>query len=125
MHWLAQSYEIYIDKDLVANGNVSEDFSVVGEPLLIDDTSYLKPEDWIDDEYIADEAAIQLMHSLKEFIVLNGDLVHNPELVELENSLRNPDYKGPWQPRQIPNPKNIVAESADLYESAAAIGFQF
>ncbi len=39
--------------------------------------------------------------------------------------LRNPNYKGHWSPRQIPNPKNKVAETAELLESAEAVGFAF
>ena len=64
-------YEILIDNKLVAEGKVSEDFSVAGEPIEIDDPTDFKPSNWVDDEYINEEAK-NLIQKEDEFLFENG-----------------------------------------------------
>lgn len=54
----------------------------------------------------------------------NGKIEDSPDL-DLSEPKLNPKYIGPWQPRDILNLQNNLAQSAELFELPVAVGFVF
>ena len=79
--WYEDYYEIWVDQEIVAIGQVSEDFELEGKPRYIDEP---KPDDWDDREYL-DEFQSDLQPI--ETLLLDELKVSSPESSELFNKL--------------------------------------
>lgn len=103
------TYEIRIDGQTKANGNIEEDFDIL-PPKEIKDPNVSKPEDWVDLKEIDDPNDVKPADwDVPEFI-------EDPNAVKPEDwdeeadgdweppRIPNPEYKGEWKPRKIPNP---------------------
>ncbi|KAM7080989.1 epidermal growth factor receptor substrate 15-like 1 isoform 3-T3 [Ciconia maguari] len=104
-----QTYEVKIDNEVVASGNLEDDLDflpprkikdpTVRKPpdwddrIQIDDPNDIMPEDWDEPEYIMDTSA-EKPEDWDDAV--NGGW-HYP-------MVKNPLYRGEWKPRQIDNP---------------------
>jgi calreticulin len=99
-----------IDNIEIASGNIEDVWDIL-LPKEIKDPEAKKPDDWIDEEYMADPEDVkpegwddipQLIPDDKEVQPPDWDIEEDgewkPPLIE------NPEYKGEWKPRQIINP---------------------
>ncbi|KFW95776.1 Calreticulin, partial [Phalacrocorax carbo] len=103
-----QTYEVKIDNEMVASGNLEDDLDFlpprkINDPTVrkpsdwddriqIDDPNDIKPEDWDEPEYIVDTSA----EKPEDW----DDAVNG----EWRPVVKNPLYRGEWKPRQIDNP---------------------
>ncbi|KAI8063761.1 Calreticulin family-domain-containing protein [Gongronella butleri] len=105
-----QTYEVLVDGDVKASGNIVEDWDVL-PPKMIKDPEASKPADWVDEAEIDDPEDVKPADwdAIPEFIA-------DPDATKPEDwddemdgdweppSINNPEYKGPWTPRRIANP---------------------
>jgi len=105
------TYEILVDGDSKASGNIEDDWSIL-PPKQIPDPSKSKPSDWQDNKYIDDPEDVKPAgwDEIPQEIV-------DPEASKPEDwddeldgdweapKVPNPEFKGPWRPKQIENPK--------------------
>lgn len=138
-----QTYQILIDNEEVAAGNLVEDWDFL-PPKTIKDPSLSKPADWVDDKEIPDPTATKPAgwDDIPELIVdpdaskpedwdeeLDGEweapLVSNPDYEgEWEAPMiPNPAYKGPWVHPMIDNPAYFTDDKIYAYSFGGA-GFE-
>ena len=111
--WLKpdQSFEIFIDNKLQANGTIEDFYNALLLLARSTDPDAKKPEDWVDEARIVDP------EDTKPEDWANGpDRIPDPDAKKPEDwdddmdgdwevpMISNPDYKGEWKPRHIPNP---------------------
>ncbi|KFQ97935.1 Calreticulin, partial [Opisthocomus hoazin] len=103
-----QTYEVKIDNEMVASGNLEDDLDFlpprkINDPTMkkptdwddriqVDDPNDIKPGDWDEPEYIMDTSA-EKPEDWEDAV--NGEW-HYPVV-------KNPLYRGEWKPRQIDN----------------------
>merc|ERR1712113_882718 len=128
------TYEIQIDGEEKAKGNMKDDWSFE-KPQKIKDPEQSKPEDWVDDEEMDDPedkkpddwddepATIADPDASKpddwddeEDGEWQAPQIDNPEYKGEWRAKRNPnpDYKGPWEHPEIDNPDYV--EAKDVYK---------
>jgi len=117
------TFDIKVDGKSKQNGDVKEfwDFEL---PKEINDPKVSKPEDWVDDPKMVDPDDTEPEDWVKEEMIIDpeaekpedwddeddGDweapMIPNPEYKGpfSPREIDNPDYKGPWEHPQIPNP---------------------
>jgi len=105
------TYEILIDGDSKASGNIEDDWSIL-PPKQIPDPAKSKPSDWQDNKYIDDPEDVKP----EGWDEIPQEIV-DPEAAKPEDwddeldgeweapKVPNPEFKGPWRPKQIENPK--------------------
>jgi len=105
------TYEILVDGDSKAKGNIEDDWSILA-PKQIQDPAQSKPSDWQDNKYIDDPED----HKPEGYDEIPKEIV-DPEASKPEDwddeldgdweapVVPNPEFKGPWRPKQIENPK--------------------
>eukprot|EP00297_Palpitomonas_bilix_P024114 CAMPEP_0113901806 /NCGR_PEP_ID=MMETSP0780_2-20120614/21464_1 /TAXON_ID=652834 /ORGANISM="Palpitomonas bilix" /LENGTH=554 /DNA_ID=CAMNT_0000894471 /DNA_START=23 /DNA_END=1687 /DNA_ORIENTATION=+ /assembly_acc=CAM_ASM_000599 len=112
------SFEILIDQKSVRTGSLLEDFDpAVNPPKMIDDPEDLKPEDWVDDEYIPDPEASKPEdwdEDAPEYIVdpdatKPADWLDDaPEVIDDPDAEKPDDWDdeedGDWEAPKIANP---------------------
>jgi calreticulin len=139
-----QTYQVLIDQEEVAAGDLVEDFDFL-PPKEIKDPAQSKPADWVDEEFIDDpeDQKPAGWDDIPQYIVdpeaeqpedwdeeLDGEyeapLVPNPEYEgEWEpNQIPNPAYKGEWVHPLIANPAYEHDDNIYAYESHAALGIE-
>eukprot|EP00013_Stygamoeba_regulata_P027797 CAMPEP_0177661768 /NCGR_PEP_ID=MMETSP0447-20121125/18886_1 /TAXON_ID=0 /ORGANISM="Stygamoeba regulata, Strain BSH-02190019" /LENGTH=405 /DNA_ID=CAMNT_0019167195 /DNA_START=133 /DNA_END=1350 /DNA_ORIENTATION=- len=139
-----QTYQVLIDQEEVAAGNLLDDFNFL-PPKEIKDPEQSKPADWVDEEYIDDpeDKKPEGWDDIPQYIVdpeaqqpedwdeeLDGEyeapLIPNPDYEgEWEpNQIPNPEYKGEWVHPLIPNPEYAEDNSIYAYDSHAALGIE-
>jgi calreticulin len=105
------SYDILVDGDSKAKGNIEDDWSIL-PAKQIQDPSKSKPSDWQDQKYIDDpeDAKPEGWDEIPQEIV-------DPEAAKPDDwddeldgeweapKVPNPEFKGVWRPKQIENPK--------------------
>ncbi|KAL0221472.1 hypothetical protein RCL1_001326 [Eukaryota sp. TZLM3-RCL] len=102
------SFEVFIDKQSKHKGKIPEDFEILPSKT-IPDPSHIKPDDWVDEEFIDDPNSTAPDNHPAEFIP--DPAASKPEEWNDEDdgewiapSIPNPDYV-PWNPTRIKNPK--------------------
>jgi calreticulin len=105
------TYEILIDGESKAKGNIEDDWSIL-PPKQIQDPSKSKPADWQDNKMIDDPED----HKPEGWDAIPQEIV-DPEASKPEDwddeldgeweapRVPNPEFKGVWRPKQIENPK--------------------
>ncbi|KAI9312107.1 Calreticulin family-domain-containing protein [Dichotomocladium elegans] len=105
-----QTYQILVDGDEKAAGNLTEDWDFL-PPKTIKDPEASKPEDWVDEAEIDDPE-----DKKPEDYDNTPEFIPDPEATKPEDwdddmdgdweapSIPNPDFQGPWTPKRIPNP---------------------
>merc|ERR1712226_583134 len=105
------SFEIYIDYNLVNYGTLVDHFDPpVNPPAEIDDPNDFKPDDWdedMDGEWEAPLVPNPMCQSAPGCGSWKKPFIDNPLYKGkwFPPMINNPNYKGKWKPRKIPNPE--------------------
>ncbi|EAY08344.1 Calreticulin family protein [Trichomonas vaginalis G3] len=95
------------------------------EPELIPDVNAVKPSQW--NEKILGEWRPPLIKNPKcekGCGKYSPPLISNPQYVHKKPYTINPEYKGPWKPKQIPNPDYYKVQSPSQLPTMTGIGFE-
>jgi calnexin len=125
------SFEIYVDQDLINSGNLLTDMTPpVNPPKEISDPNDKKPADWDDRERVPDPDAVKPddwdesepeMISDESAEKPEGWLDDEPELIPDPNSEKPEDWDedmdGEWEPPMINNPKCDSAPGCGEWEA--------
>ena len=118
IHGSDNSFEIYIDKEEAAKGNLMTDLDPsINPPLEIDDPTDMKPADWVDDAQIPDVDATKpddwdenqpMMIPDDSVSIPSGWQEHWPLIVPDPTAEKPDDWDdeedGEWEAPEIPNP---------------------
>jgi len=105
-----QTYDVLIDEQSVGSGSIEEDWSIL-PPRTIKDPSLSKPEDWVDEELMADPNDVKPdgWDDIPQYIP--DPEAEKPEDWDDEDdgeweppTIENPEFKGEWKPKMISNP---------------------
>eukprot|EP00792_Barthelona_sp_PAP020_P007553 TRINITY_DN3149_c7_g1_i1.p1 TRINITY_DN3149_c7_g1~~TRINITY_DN3149_c7_g1_i1.p1 ORF type:complete len:623 (+),score=252.34 TRINITY_DN3149_c7_g1_i1:31-1899(+) len=113
------TYSVLIDNQVFKKGSILEDFEPpLNPPKTIDDPNDIKPEDWVDEEYIADPDDVKPEdwdETAPKMIVDPDDIMPEDWLVDEEQFIPDPEDVAPedWDEEEdgeylsnmIPNPK--------------------
>lgn len=118
-----ETYEVYVDMELVGNGTIADDWDVstpkmIPDPndkkpddwddrMYLDDPKSVKPDDWVDEEMIEDKTATKPedWDDAKEGEWKPPMIVNPAYKGEWKPAkVYNINYKGIWRPKKIPNP---------------------
>jgi len=106
----AQTYELYVDNEKKASGNLEDDWDFL-PPKEIDDPSDKKPADWVDAAEIDDETDTKPANWDSIPAQIKDPDAEKPEDWDEEEDgaweapmVPNPEFKGEWKPKRIPNP---------------------
>lgn len=104
------TYEILIDQQSVAKGNIKEDFDML-PAKEIKDPNAKKPSDWVDEKTIPDpeDKKPEGWDDIPKEIADPDAKKPEDWDDELDGEweapmIDNPEYKGEWKPKMIPNP---------------------
>jgi calreticulin len=139
-----QTYEIRVDGDVQASGNMEDDWPVL-EPKMIDDPEDFKPADWVDESMIPDPEDVKPddWDSIPETIPdpdatrpedwdddADGDwevpMIPNPDYSGAwkPKMISNPEYKGEWKAKRIENPDYEADPSFHVFRNMKFVGFE-
>eukprot|EP01120_Amphizonella_sp_Union-15-10_P001547 TRINITY_DN11704_c0_g1_i1.p1 TRINITY_DN11704_c0_g1~~TRINITY_DN11704_c0_g1_i1.p1 ORF type:complete len:557 (+),score=138.51 TRINITY_DN11704_c0_g1_i1:95-1672(+) len=113
------SFAVYVDKEVVREGNLLKDFDPpVNPPEEIDDPDDKKPSDWVDDAEIPDpdakkpvdwdeDAPVEITDpdAKKPDTWLDDEPTTIPDPDAVKPSDWNDELDGEWEPEYVPNPK--------------------
>jgi calreticulin len=136
------TYEVRIDNEIIATGNIKDDFNLLPPPMIpvvgsmkptnwvdikeIPDQEDKKPSDWPDDPpEIRDWDAKKPRDWDDE---LDGEwrpMKKNPAYKEWKpRMIPNPAYKGEWQPPMVRNPEFVDDEFIYAFPRIGVVGFE-
>jgi calreticulin len=139
----AQTYELQVDGEKKADGNLEDDWDFLA-PKEIDDPEDKKPTDWVDEAEIDDpedskpedwdnvQAQISDPDAEKpedwdeeDDGAWEAPMIPNPEYKGEWKAKRipNPEYKGVWKPARIANPDYKASSTLATYKDFGAAGF--
>ncbi|KAJ3028639.1 UNVERIFIED_CONTAM: hypothetical protein HDU68_001220 [Siphonaria sp. JEL0065] len=136
-----QSFEVLVNGESQKKGSLLKDVEPpVNPPKLIDDPKDQKPEDWIENAKIPDPDATKpadwdesapreiVDEDATVGVFLSSFVVSVLDLKFLGKwkapIIDNPDYKGPWPPKKIPNPTYFEDCKPSNMGKIGAIGFE-
>lgn len=103
------TYEVYVDEKKVESGELKKDWDLL-LPETIPDPNAKKPEDWVDEEFMDDPSDSKPDNWDQPEHIPDAD-AKKPD--DWDDSMDgewtapmtdNPDFKGKWKPKKIPNP---------------------
>merc|ERR1712146_592407 len=121
------TYAVYFDMEEKASGSLHDDWAFPKKQ--IDDPSDKKPSDWVDIKEIPDPEDVK-----PEGYDDVPEKIADPEAEKPDDwddeddgeweppTIDNPDYKGPWKQKMIPNPE--FTEDIANYGDIGAVGFE-
>ncbi|KAJ6237752.1 calreticulin and calnexin [Anaeramoeba flamelloides] len=116
----ANRFQMYLDMELIREGNLLDDFEGVHHPSM-DDPNDKPPEDWVDDYWIRDPSDLppedwtdeEYVIDVDAFTPQEWDVVQDgewePPLIAnekwkkkwVQRKILNPEWRGEWEPRKI------------------------